>query len=76
MTRAERRARTERIVARRMRETASNSPDFATQHGVRNSARHKHPLSCGNSRCWLCHGDKILGRPKPTYDRRDCSDGD
>lgn len=24
---------------------------------------------CGNSRCWLCHGDKLAGNPTPKAQR-------
>jgi hypothetical protein len=29
-----------------------------------NRANKKHPLDCGNSQCFLCHSDKLLGIKK------------
>jgi hypothetical protein len=73
MDRGQRRARTERIVARRVKwwqtfygpqtgrvwSAAEMSPE------QRGRSRKMHPTDCGNPRCWLCHSEKLSAKPLP-----------
>ena len=68
MTRGERRARTEAVVSRRVRDwkaaTGSEINDYR-----RGRSRDRHPLDCGRPHCGVCHSEK-LGNHPPIRDVR------
>lgn len=59
MTRAERRARTQRIVQRRQKFARLWRKDSNPGRW-----RKRHPLDCGCPRCVYCHSEKVFGKPR------------
>lgn len=62
MNRAERRARTDRVVARRKRFVHGGAPI--------GRCRDRHPHDCGHTQCLTCHAHKVFDTPKPADVRR------
>lgn len=64
MTRAERRYHAQRTVDRKLREwkQVTGRPYWGDPGCLRK--RH-HIFACGTTRCWLCHSEKLAGKPLP-----------
>lgn len=66
--RSERRARTERIVARRVRDYAYDYWRCSWREitpELQGRCRDRHPFDCGDTQCLTCHTGKVLGHPRP-----------
>ncbi len=60
MNRAERRNRTSKVIARRLKD----APSWHHIHKTPHKAHKKHPLDCGNAGCQVCHN----GPARPVID--------
>ena len=62
---AQRRADKQRIVKKRLRLVKSKDKDrYLLLTKVPNSLSDNHPMDCGNSKCLLCHYEKVMNIKK------------
>ena len=62
--RAERREQVKRVIKKRLKVIKSISPDYKKVIEEPHRMAKKHPLDCGNPKCFLCHHEKKLKIPK------------
>ena len=63
--RGERLITSKKVIRKRLRTVKDLNKDYyKALEKEPNRANKKHPLDCGNSQCFLCHGDKLLGKKK------------
>jgi hypothetical protein len=76
--RAVRRVQNKRVIKKRLKLVKKVSDKSHYEHVSENPGRlrKQHPMDCGNSKCLLCHSEKVFDKKTPREQKQDMATAD